>query len=102
MVIKRLLRVIKRLLRRIHWLLFIQWEDLRLRDWPCESCKRCGKCFRLMWNVEDNYWRKVFGDPDGGVLCLDCFLALAKKKGVVIPTSSITVEPFRCHEPGEE
>lgn len=92
---------IKRLLRRVFWLTVHQWRDLTLRQWPYESCRMCGKAFRVLWSVEDSYWRGVMGVPDdgGGSLCLDCFLEHAEWLGIVIPREAFAISVFQTEEP---
>lgn len=73
---------IKRLLRRIRFI-FI---DRTMFSWEYESCKHCGKCFRINWQVKDEIWNKVAGvtDGSGGSLCIDCFINIAEDKGIKI------------------
>lgn len=77
---------LKRLLRRIRWLLITQWRSLTLRQWPYESCKVCGKAFRVRWDVDNFVWYKVMNvcDDGGGSLCIDCFIEKAEQQGVPI------------------
>ena len=88
--------LIKRLFRRIKWLLLYQWKSLALKQWPYESCKKCGKAFRIIWSVENKYWYLVMNrkDSGGGSLCIDCFLELADNKNIKISKESIYVEVF--------
>lgn len=88
---------IKRLLRRVRWLLFYQWQSLTLDQWPYESCWMCGKSFRIVWSVEDKYWIAVVGveDGSGGSLCLDCFLWYADSLDIVIPSDAIELQIFK-------
>lgn len=85
---------IKRLLRRLRWLLIYNWRSLR---WPYESCWMCGKAFRVMWSVEDKYWRDVVGVPDdgGGSLCVDCFLEYADYLGIKVPDEAFNIKVFQ-------
>jgi hypothetical protein len=89
-----------RLMRRVKWLIVHQWNTLTLRQWPYESCKRCGKTFHLVWNVEDRYWREVMGvlDDSGGSLCLDCFIECAERRGINVPSKSISLKVFMPKE----
>lgn len=77
---------IKRLYRRIRWLLFYQWKNLTLKQWPYESCKQCGKNLRISWSIKDKYWHKVLDrfDCGGGSYCVNCFVEIAKKKNICI------------------
>jgi hypothetical protein len=86
----------KRLYRRARWFCIYQWESLTLKQWPYESCKVCGKAFRLMWGVEDYYWRKIVGvsDSGGGSWCLDCFLERARHLDINVPESAISYRIF--------
>ena len=87
---------IKRLFRRFKWILFYNWSSLTLNQYPYETCKYCGKCFHVSWNVDDKYWEKVVGvnDSGGGSLCIDCFIELANKKDVCIPNSAFKYNIF--------
>jgi len=88
--------VLKRLIRRIRWLLIYQWRSLTLKRWPYESCWMCGKAFRVRWSVEDRIWRDVVGVPDdgGGSLCVDCFLEYSEYLGINVPDRAIEIEVF--------
>ena len=76
--------IVKRFIRRLLWLFLYQWNSLTLFKWPYESCKRCGKSFRIVWSVKDEFWYKVMQRKDngGGSLCLDCFIELAENKDI--------------------
>lgn len=88
--------LIKRLFRRIRWLIIYQWPTLTLKSWPYESCKKCGKLLRIRWNVEDKYWQKVANvqDDGGGSLCIDCFIELAVIKDIKIPIDAFDINIF--------
>lgn len=94
-----MIMLLKRFYRRVKWLLFYQWYSLTLNSWSYESCKICGKSFRIRWNVKDTYWKKVVNvsDSGGGSLCVDCFLELAEKKLIQIKSSDIEIEIFDPH-----
>lgn len=89
--------ILRRLIRRFRWTLIYQWRSLSLKAWPYESCQRCGKSFRVCWNVQDQYWHIVVGvsDDGGGSLCVDCFLELAEYFKVDIPIDAIKIEVFQ-------
>jgi hypothetical protein len=88
--------ILKRLWRRVTWLFIYQWKTITLKKWPYESCKKCGKVFRTVWQVEDSYWNKVIGSSDGGgILCLDCFIEKANDQGIFIPKEAIKIEIFQ-------
>ena len=91
---------LRRLKRRFLWLLMYQWSSLTLSQWPYESCRKCGKSFRLLWNVKDQLWKKVMNvnDEDGGSYCVDCFIERANKIGIIIPNEDINIELF---QPGD-
>ena len=89
--------LIKRLYRRLKWVLLYQWRSITLRQWPYESCRICGKAFRINWSVADEYWCKVVGvsDDGGGSLCIDCFLECADYIKIDIPISKIKIGIFK-------
>lgn len=64
--------------------------------WEYESCKRCGKIFRIQWHVSDSIWNKVMNvnDGSGGSLCVDCFIKIAKDKCPVICDEFIKMRLF--------
>lgn len=83
----------KRVFRRIkHIPLFLK-ESLA---WEYESCKECGKSFRVMWQVKDEIWNKVTGTNDGGggSYCIDCFVKRAEKQGIMISNDDIELSLF--------
>ncbi|MDD5649302.1 MAG: hypothetical protein PHF86_02610 [Candidatus Nanoarchaeia archaeon] len=84
--------IVKRVLRRIKYVFILK----DLINWEYESCKRCGHCFRLLWSVKDELWRKVTGSVDdgGGSLCVDCFIELALQKNIKISNDDILIELF--------
>jgi hypothetical protein len=86
--------VIKRLYRRVKWLLLCNWKTLSLKKWPYESCCYCGKAFRLVWSVDDDCWNDVVGNSDA-ILCVDCFLEWAKDKNIVIKDDNIRMRIFQ-------
>jgi len=89
-----------RLFRAIRNIPAFLWESA---TWEYESCKRCGCAFRIMWDVEDEIWEKVMGDPDApGCYCVGCFIKMAEKKGIVIHPSQIKVGLFYPEEPYEK
>lgn len=49
--------------------------------WDGETCKRCGRPYRIGFEVLDEIWEKVTSG-DSRTLCLDCFDALAKRLGI--------------------
>ncbi len=51
-------------------------------DWPGESCYNCGRRNNVGFEVNDNIWEQVVGDPDI-VFCPTCFDVLAQKKQIV-------------------
>lgn len=82
----------RRIFRRIKYVFLF-----RGMSWKYESCQDCGHCFRLVWSVKDYIWRAVTGDKDGGlenILCLDCFVDRATKKGVAIKEEDFDIEIF--------
>jgi len=82
-------RIIPRLLRRVRFAFCLK----ELSTWEYESCRRCGHCFRLCWQVSDDKWIAVHGN-EGGCLCIDCFIELANKRGIKINNSDIRMELF--------
>lgn len=64
--------------------------------WPFETCKRCGRNFRVRWNVKDEIWQKVMNveDDGGGSLCVDCFIDAALNKGVHVKKEYFTIDIF--------
>jgi hypothetical protein len=86
---------IKRIFRRIKYVF-----TKELFEWPYESCRRCGHCFKVQWNVRDEKWKEVIGvlDEGGGSFCIDCFLEIADNKYVEIKPSDFTIleyfDPF--------
>jgi len=52
-----------------------------LEEWPCETCYRCGDRNVIGFEIEDDIWMEVVGDPDV-VLCPSCFDRAAQDKGV--------------------
>ena len=85
---------LKRLYRRIRWLLLTQWRSLSLKKWPYESCQLCGRGFKVRWTVEDKYWNELMGG-ENGCLCVDCFIEEAEFKGIDFPDSAIEIHVFR-------
>jgi hypothetical protein len=87
----------RRLFRRFLWFLIYQWKSLTLKQWPYESCRKCGKSFRLLWYVEDIYWKRVMdvNDSGGGSYCVDCFIERANNLGIIIPDEAIEIKPFQ-------
>lgn len=54
-------------------------------SWEGEVCKKCKYDQRLAWCIEDDKWTAVVSTKyRNRVLCLECFLALADKKGIEI------------------
>lgn len=74
---------IRRFLRRLKNRIKACFHFREMWSWEDESCERCGACYRVVYEVLDSVWYVVYGS-DGGLLCLDCFLALASEKGIVI------------------
>ena len=59
-----------------------QDEDV---DWKGETCKLCKKEQRIAWSVKDSLWNKIVDEKyRNKVLCLECFLKIADKKGINI------------------
>ena len=56
--------------------------------WEYESCDRCGCCYRLVTNWADTKWIEVVG-TESGCLCLDCFVALAQERGVILSPTAV-------------
>lgn len=79
---------IKRIIRRIKYVFLF-----RNLSWKYESCQDCGHCFRLVWSVRDEIWNKVMGN-DSGILCLDCFIERAEKKGISIKDEDYDIRLF--------
>ena len=46
--------------------------------WPFETCKLCGNRIIPGYNVSNDIWNKIIGDPDICV-CLSCFDREAQK-----------------------
>lgn len=80
--------IVKRLLRRIKYVFLF-----RSLTWKNESCSDCGHCFRLVWSVRDDIWEEVMGSGDG-ILCLDCFVERATKKGIALKKEYFDIEIF--------
>ena len=53
-----------------------------------ESCGECGSFYTIVGDWENEIWLKVNGKYEG-CLCLDCFFALAEKKGIFINRNDI-------------
>jgi hypothetical protein len=62
-----------------------QWPlEMMRRPWqPEDGDTKCQECFCLnpVWWVQHEVWNSVVGSNDGGVLCPNCFIALADTKG---------------------
>ena len=74
---------LNRVLRRI-----LNVFDSEAITWECESCNRCGICYRLPYRMKDEVWVRVVGH-EGGLLCFDCFIRTAEEKGVEIKLEDI-------------
>jgi len=85
----------RRLFRAIRHIPVFLYESF---TYQCESCRVCGRCFRVRWSVRDDIWQKVMNvnDCGGGSLCLDCFIKRAEKVNVLMNTSKEIeyAEPF--------
>ncbi len=79
---------IKRIFRRIKYVFLF-----RSLFWKFESCQDCGHCFRLIWSVKDEIWKRVMGS-DNGILCLDCFVERALKKKIELSKNDFDIEIF--------
>jgi len=64
--------------------------------WRYESCKMCGRGFRINWSVENYIWKQVMGvkDETGGSLCIDCFMLKAEKKGIILKKEDVELDLF--------
>ena len=69
--------ITKRILRRIKYVFDLK-EPI---TWQYESCENCGHCFKVCWDAQDENWIEVCGS-DNGCLCIDCFVEMAKRKGI--------------------
>jgi len=54
-----------------------------------EDCMECGSRYRLWWSPQP-LWNELMPST-GGLLCLDCFDAKAKAKGILVHWSPIVV-----------
>ena len=74
--------ILKRFLRRLKYA--FNFKDII--TWKYESCKKCGHCLNIMWNVKDDIWEDVMSvnDTGGGSLCIDCFITKATKNGIYL------------------
>ena len=75
----------KRLLRRLRHLLRFG----EIWRWKNESCERCGSCFKLAYSLRDETWNAIYGN-ENGCYCLDCAIAVAKRRGVRITADDVT------------
>jgi len=80
MFFKRIVRAIK----NIPWFLYESWT------WEYESCKDCGKTFRVLWAVDDKTWKFVMGNAEG-CFCVACFVKRANKVGLTLTKESFTI-----------
>jgi len=46
-----------------------------------EKCVRCKKKFGLIWQIDDDIWKKVQGENNDN-LCANCFDEMARQKGI--------------------
>ena len=59
-------------------------------NWKGEICKVCKREQRIAWSIVDNLWDKVVNVPyKNRVVCLECFLKMADKKGI-----NVRIEDF--------
>lgn len=68
---------IKRFFRRLRY----AFQFYEMWTWRYESCRRCGKCYRLPCGIQEEIWLKVNGKSEG-CLCFDCFIILAQEKNI--------------------
>ena len=53
--------------------------------WNGEICKLCKREQRIAWSVKDSLWNRIVDEKyRNKVLCLECFLKIADKKGINI------------------
>jgi len=84
---------VKRIIRRLKYFPKFIKEAL---IWEYESCDECGSIFRIMWQVDDEIWKKVMNveDEGGGSLCVDCFIKKSEKKKIIIKSSDVKLNLF--------
>lgn len=58
------------------------------KRWDGENCKMCGREQRLAWNVKKELWINVMGKKNKDVVCLECFISEADKKGINVKFSA--------------
>lgn len=47
-----------------------------------ETCCDCGNEHGYVWHCSDALWIRVWGNNDGGILCVPCFEERARELGV--------------------
>lgn len=58
--------------------------------WLGEYCQSCGEAYSQCWSADDALWKDVTGRDDGsGLLCMQCFDALAQGKGINVVWTAI-------------
>ena len=79
-------RFLRRLYRRIRYLIFSLRE---IYNWDYESCDNCGIGFKVAYHLKDETWINIYGS-DGGCLCLNCVIELAMRKKIPITKDDFT------------
>jgi len=92
-----ILHIIKRFLTRIKYLPQFIIQSIK---WPYETCQRCGNAYCLIWSVSDGLWNDVIGEKEG-LMCIDCFIKEAIKKGIKITDDDFIIKPFYQFEKNE-
>jgi len=49
-----------------------------------ETCQICKKGYQTVWSAPDNLWKKLNGNNEGGLICLNCFDRIAKENGITL------------------
>ena len=86
------MNIFKRLFRSIKYFIFVYL--VRLSWWEYESCRRCGRMYKISFEVSDALWTEVVGYNVGGCYCPDCFVDLANKKGIRIEARDLNLWVF--------
>ena len=80
---------IKRVINRLNNVL----RTPTMKQYPYETCKRCGKDYRIIYSGSDNLWENI--SEKYNLLCLDCFITLANKNGIKLNINDFeTLEVF--------
>jgi len=79
-------RFLRRLYRRIRYLIFSLRE---IYNWDYESCDNCGIGFKVAYHLKDETWIKIYGSDDG-CLCLNCLIEVAMRKKIPITKDDFT------------